>query len=338
MIVRTAEGLFCEPGGFYIDPWRQVDRAVITHGHSDHARWGMQHYLAARESEQILRHRLGQDISLQTLDYGERLRIGDVHVSLHPAGHILGSAQVRVEYRGHVTVVTGDFKREADSTARNFELVPCHGLISECTFGLPVYKWPDSGAVRSEMLEWWRSNASENRTSVIYCYSLGKAQRVLAGLDPSIGPIWVHGAIEKMNDCYRQNGVFLPECSKPDPEAIRDARGTGMVLAPPSTDQSPWMKKFGKTSRAMASGWMQVRGRRRNRALDRGFVLSDHSDWDGLIATIMECGCESVRLTHGYTAAMVRWLQEKGIDASALETEYAGESGADAADAGGNDP
>lgn len=325
MIEIRPQGVYCQPGDFYIDPWKPVAKAVITHGHSDHARPGMAHYLTSRLNEPILRARLGKNISVQCLEYGQGILVNGVKVSLHPAGHVHGSAQVRMEHRGHVTVITGDYKREHDPTAASFETVPCHTLVSECTFGLPIYRWPAPESVFNDINSWWRQNAAAGRTSVLYTYSLGKAQRLLSGLDPGIGPMWAHGAILSMNECFRHNGVTLPDCSKINAEAIKAAHGKGIVLAPPSTDESNWLRSIGDVSRSMASGWMQLRGRRRHRSLDRGFVLSDHVDWNGLIRTIQETGCDKVYLTHGYCGAVIRWLRDNGVDAEPLKTLFEGD-------------
>jgi putative mRNA 3-end processing factor len=320
------EGIYCPAGDFYIDPWKPVVKAVITHGHSDHARHGMAHYLTSRFNEPILKARLGKNISAECLDYGQAIHVKGVKVSLHPAGHIHGSAQIRMEHRGQITVITGDYKRQHDPTADSFEPVPCHTLVSECTFGLPVYRWPAPGSVFAEINNWWKLNAEAGRTSILFSYSLGKAQRLLSGLDPSIGPIWAHDAIVAMNDCYRHNGVKLPACAKLNAGAVRAAHGKGIVLAPPSSDESTWLSSLGDSSRSMASGWMQLRGRRRHRSLDRGFVLSDHVDWNGIIQTIQETGCEKVYLTHGYCGAVVRWLRDQGLHAEPLKTLFEGEA------------
>lgn len=325
LIRQTDRGLYCEAGGFHIDPWRPVDRAIITHGHSDHARSGHGSYLSARPAESVLRHRLGS-ICLQSVDYGEQIEINGVRVSLHPAGHVLGSAQVRVEHRGEVWVVSGDYKVEADPTCAAFEPVPCHVFVTESTFGLPIYRWPPAAVIFREIDAWWAANRAAGRASVLYAYAFGKAQRVLAGIDAGIGPIVCHGAVEALNEAYRLGGVALPETLRAS--AAGDLRGA-LVLAPPSAQGTPWMRRFGEHGDAFASGWMRLRGTRRRRALDRGFALSDHADWPGLQSAIRASGAERVFVTHGYVPAMVRWLSEQGLDARAFETEYGGESGAD---------
>jgi putative mRNA 3-end processing factor len=325
LVEWTANGLYCPAGGFYIDPRRPVHRAVITHAHADHARWGCDRYLCAAEGEPLLRARLGAEIRLQTLDYGQSLGFDGLKLSLHPAGHILGSSQVRLEHRGRVAVVTGDFKTEPDSTCRAFEPIRCHTLITESTFGLPVFRWPPQQKIFAEINAWWRRNRALGHTSVLFAYALGKAQRILAGLDAATGPIFIHGAVEKFNRCYRTAGVRLPDtCYVGDVDSKRSFEGA-MVMAPPSADIPVWIKKFSSPARAFASGWMRIRGNRRRRSVARGFVLSDHADWDGLLAAIHATGAESVGVTHGYAAELVRWLQETGRHAEAIPTLYGGE-------------
>ncbi len=323
LIIARPEGLYCPPGDFYIDPWRPVPRTVITHAHGDHARTGHGSYLAAAPGEGLLRSRLGE-ISLQTLAYGERIRVGDVTISLHPAGHVLGSAQVRVEHAGEVWVASGDYKTEAEGTCTPFEPVPCHAFITESTFGLPIYTWEPQAELLAQVNTWWAANAAERRASIVFCYSLGKAQRILHGLDTSIGQIFCHGAMEPLNAAYRAAGVKLPDAANPvqaEPEALR----TAMVLAPPSARGTPWMRRFGEHADAFASGWMRVRGARRRRGVDRGFVMSDHADWPGLQQAIAATGAERVYVTHGSTAAMQRWLTEQGLDARTFQTQYGDE-------------
>jgi putative mRNA 3-end processing factor len=330
MVVAQKEGLYCVPGRFYIDPWRPVERAVITHAHADHARAGHGNYLAATAGARVLRARLG-DISLQTLDYGERVVHNGVTVSLHPAGHVLGSAQVRMEYQGEVWVASGDYKIEPDATCAPFEPVRCDTFITESTFGLPIYRWQPQAEIYAEINDWWRANAEEGRASVLYCYAFGKAQRILSGLDPGTGPIFCHGAVEPLNKVYREAGVGLPDTllvseASGGKAAFRDA----LVLAPPSAGGSSWIRRFGDYSDAFASGWMQLRGARRRRAVDRGFVLSDHADWPGLMSAIAATRAGRVIVTHGQVGVMVRWLQQNGLEAGAFNTEYGSEGESEA--------
>ncbi|WNW13753.1 ligase-associated DNA damage response exonuclease [Pseudomonas sp. DTU_2021_1001937_2_SI_NGA_ILE_001] len=331
LVVARPEGLYCPPGDFYIDPWRPVQRAVITHGHGDHARTGSSHYLAAASGEGILRWRLGQDINLQTLQYGEALNHHGVTLSLHPAGHVLGSAQVRLEYRGEVWVASGDYKVEPDGTCAAFEPVRCHTFITESTFGLPIYRWAPQAQIFAGINDWWRANAAQGKASVLFAYAFGKAQRILHGIDSSIGPILAHGSVEPLNRVYRAGGNHIPptqyagDFKKTDP-ALRQA----LIIAPPSAGGSTWMKRFGDYSDAFASGWMMLRGPRRRRGVDRGFVLSDHADWPGLLWAIEQTGAERVMVTHGSVPILVRYLREQGLDAQGFDTEYGEEDDAPA--------
>ena len=264
MLVKTTDrGLFCEAGNFYIDPWQPVDTAIITHAHSDHARAGSRLYLAEATGASILQERLGPDARVESLRYGEGTSRDGVKVSLHPAGHILGSAQVRLEYQGQVCVVSGDYKLEPDGVCQPFEAVRCHHFVTESTFGLPLFRWRPQREVFTEIIDWWRENQALGRTSVIFGYALGKALRLLSGLGPGLGPIFLHGAIEKFIPAYEQTGAAFPPVSKADAELVKQSRGQGLVLAPMSADNSPWLRQFGEVSTAFASGWMQIRGARR---------------------------------------------------------------------------
>ncbi|MCH8475286.1 MAG: ligase-associated DNA damage response exonuclease [Opitutales bacterium] len=315
------EGLYCEAGDFYIDPWRPVNRAVITHAHADHARAGHQLYLAETSCGHFLRGRLGAGIHLLPLHYGEKLRHRGVTLSLHPAGHIPGSAQVRVEYRGEIWVAGGDYKVGADPLAAAFEPVRCHTFITECTFGLPIYRWPDPGTVAQQISGWWQECQQNGQKAILFAYSLGKAQRLLALLPKNAGPIYAHPATARMNAIARRSGYPLPT-TDPWPTEARKAPAEGLYLVPPAIEDSQWLRQCGSHSKAMASGWMTVRGNRRRRALDRGFVISDHADWSGLIEAIAATGAENVLATHGQTHALVRWLREKGYRADNLQTPF----------------
>lgn len=330
MVVVRKEGLYCVPGDFYIDPWRPVTRAVITHAHADHARVGHGHYLAATPGAGILRARLGAEINLQALAYGERISHNGVQLSLHPAGHVLGSAQLRMEHEGRIWVASGDYKLEPDGTCAPFEPVRCHAFITESTFGMPIYRWQPQRDIFEEINQWWRDNAAEGRASVLFCYSFGKAQRILHGIDASIGPIVCHGAVEPLNRLYREAGIRLPDTLTVG-EAEAGKRGKAaayagsLVIAPPSAAGSTWIRRFGDYSDAFASGWMRLRGTRRRRGVDRGFILSDHADWPALHEAIGATGAERVIVTHGQVVTMVRWLRQNGLDAGAFATEYGDE-------------
>jgi len=326
LLSLTARGLYCEAGDFFVDPWEGVDRALITHAHGDHARWGSRSYLAASAGESVLRARLAPDASISTVEYGERITINGVAVSFHPAGHVLGSSQIRIEHRGDVWVVSGDYKCEPDPTCAPFELVRCHTFVTESTFGLPVYRWCPQQEVFAQIVDWWRSNSAAGRASVIFAYALGKAQRLLAGLrDAHVGPIYTHGAVERLNVRYRDAGIAIAETAHASSQPKGTRFDRALIVAPPSAAGSTWMRRFGDYSTAFASGWMQIRGTRRRRALDRGFVLSDHVDWPSLLASIDATRAERVWVTHGFREPLVRWLTEQGIDATSVASRWEGE-------------
>lgn len=325
VLERTNHGLYCPAGDFYVDPWRPVERAIITHAHADHARWGNRHYLTTHEGLQVARVRLGAQANLQAIPYGEVISHQQARVSLHPAGHIIGSAQVRVEVNGEVWVASGDYKVEPDPTCTPFDVVPCHTFITESTFGLPIYRWPDRQQVVTDILRWWQTNRDAGKASLLLGYALGKSQRLLAGLDPSIGPIYTHGAVEKLTQAYRASGFGLPPTTPVGNLSRKQDWAGSIILAPPSVQGTPWTRRFGNLATGLASGWMTIRGTRRRKAVDRGFVLSDHADWPGLLNTIAATGAERVLVTHGYTAVLVRWLQERGIQAETVATQFEGE-------------
>ncbi|MGF1569961.1 MAG: ligase-associated DNA damage response exonuclease [Nodosilinea sp.] len=325
LITVRPEGLYCETGDFFIDPWQPVDTALITHAHADHARSGSTRYLSTAMSEDILRQRLGQEINLQGVTYGESIKLGDTWVSFHPAGHVLGSAQIRVEHKDEVWVVSGDYKRCADPSCAPFEVVPCDTFITEATFGLPIYRW-DSGTITTRRIyDWWQ--ADPERPSILFCYAFGKAQRILSELTQFTDrPVYVHGAIQVLTDIYRAQGVpMVPTLSTA--ALPRGHSYTGdLVLAPPSGHRSSWMKRFKHPQTAFASGWMAVRGARRRRGYERGFVLSDHADWPGLIQTVKETGAKTIYVTHGQSDVVSRYLNEtQDVTAMPLDTLFAGE-------------
>lgn len=326
LLETTDSGLYCAAGDFYIDPWLPVGRAVVTHAHSDHARWGSRAYVASTEGARVFRTRLGPDAAIRSVSFGESFSIDGVTVSLHPAGHILGSAQVRVEHRGEVWVVSGDYKTEPDPTCTAFEPIRCHTFVTESTFGLPIYRWDPQADTFGEIRTWWRRNVEAERASVLFAYALGKAQRLLAGLanDPP-GPIYTHGAVERLNRDYRDSGIALPHTTYAR-EMPRGHRWSGsLIVAPPSARGGTWIRRFGAVSTAFASGWMRIRGTRRRRSVDRGFALSDHVDWPSLLAAVEATEAERVLVTHGYRETVVRWLREHGVDASSLASRWEGE-------------
>ena len=321
----NGNGIYCPRADVYIDPWRPVDRALITHGHADHSRWGMKHYLATRTAAPVIRYRLGADIDLTAVEYGQVTTINGVKFSFHPAGHIVGSAQIRVEYRGEVWCASGDYKLEDDGLSEAWEPVRCDHFITESTFGLPVYRWTPQEELFADINDWWRQTRAEGRTAVITGYALGKAQRLLDGLDPSIGTIYTHGAIENTNEVMRAQGITLPDTVRVTREINRKDYPGNIVVATPGAVGQPWMKKFGNASVAAASGWMSLRGARRRRGVDRGFVLSDHCDWPSLLAAIDATGADNIYVTHGYTSIFARHLRENGFNAREVVTEYEGE-------------
>jgi putative mRNA 3-end processing factor len=326
MLVESPAGLYCPAGGFYVDPWGPVDRALITHAHGDHARAGSQAYLCADPCRPLLERRFGPDVTVESLPYAESIRLGDVTVSFHPAGHILGSSQIRIAAARETWVVAGDYKRAADPTCDPFEPIPCDTFITESTFGLPIYRWDPTNAVIAEMVEWWDRNRVENRTSVLFCYTIGKVQRILAELARVTDrPAFVHGMMLPAIDAYREAGIsMLPVASATEQPRGRKFAGE-LVLAPLSARGTPWMRRMGDHSDAFASGLMRVRGVRRQRAFDRGFVLSDHADWPALLDTIVETGAARVLVTHGYSEPLARHLRESGLNAGVIRTAWEGE-------------
>ena len=327
LIEPTDAGLYCAAGGFHIDPWKPVPRAVITHAHGDHLRPGSEAYLCSADAMPLVRHRLGTETGVTSADYGETVSLDGVRISLHPAGHILGSAQVRVEHRGEVWVASGDYKRQADPTCRAFEPQRCHTFISEATFALPVFRWDEPPVTIAEIGAWIEEMREARRPAVLFGYALGKAQRVLAELRAvqKDRPVFLHGALLPLVEIYRRAGVEMPPVQRAT-DAGRGVSFAGeLIVAPLSARGSTWMRRFSDHSAAFASGWMRIRGARRRRAYDRGFALSDHADWNDLVRTIDETAAERVFVTHGYTDTLARFLRERGIDASGWHTQYEGE-------------
>ncbi len=320
LLIFNDKGIYCTAANVYIDAWKPVDNVIITHGHADHSRWGHQRYITHHHNIPIIKHRLG-DIEVVGVDYGETFSVNNVKFSLHPAGHIIGSSQVRVEHKGEVWVFTGDYKLDDDGVAKPYESVSCHTFISECTFGLPAFNWRPQKEVFEEINQWWLSNQEEGRTSVLFGYSLGKAQRLLKHLNPDIGKIYTHGAIENMTDVCRQLVEFPATELITRDTTKKDLHGH-MVLAPPSAHGSTWIRKMTPYVTGSASGWMTFRGARRRRAIDQGFVLSDHCDWNQLLEAVKNTGCEKVICTHGYTDIFAKYLRTLGYDARTEKTQY----------------
>ncbi len=322
----TDKGIYCPKADVYIDPWKSVEKALITHAHSDHARWGMKHYLCHEKSKAIIQHRLGKDISIETKKYNEPFCINGVNFSLHPAGHVIGSSQIRVEYKGDIWVVSGDYKTEFDGISDSFEPVKCNTFITECTFGLPIFNWQKQDDIFLEIKSWIKQNEAEGYNSVIFAYALGKAQRIIQNIYPEISEIYTHGAIENTNQVIRDSGTEIAPTILINKETDYKTIKGKVIIAPPSALDSPWIKKLEPYRTAVASGWMALRGARRRKNIDKGFVLSDHADWKGLNSAIENCGCETVIATHGYTEIFSRWLNKKGYKALTEKTQFEGET------------
>lgn len=321
LIEFTKRGIYCKQGDFYIDPWWPVDYAVTTHGHSDHVRFGNKYYLCHTLTKPIIKRRISEDLNVETLEYGESITRNGVNISFFPAGHIIGSAQVRLAYKGEICVVSGDYKIEDDGITTPFEPVKCHSFVSESTFGLPVYKWQKQEVVFNGIQNWVNDNISQQRTSVLIAYSLGKAQRLIKNLAGSV-PIYVHNSIANLNEVIINAGVNLPETIRIVPEITKEALQKGIVIVPPVMRDSRWIKNLAQPVTGICSGWMQVRAHRRWQSADAGFALSDHADWNGLMEAITATGAEKVYVTHGFTAAFSRFLNEQGIGASEVLTKF----------------
>ncbi|RRQ49675.1 ligase-associated DNA damage response exonuclease [Maribacter algicola] len=321
----TDKGIYCDKADVYLDPWRPVNKAIITHGHADHSRWGNKEYITHHKNIPIITHRLGT-IKTTGFEWGETFFINNVKFSLHPAGHIIGASQVRVEHNGEVWVFTGDYKTEDDGISTPYEPIRCHTFITECTFGLPAFKWLPQQEVLKDINDWWLENKKEGKTSILFGYSLGKAQRLLKYLETDIGTIFTHGAIENMTEVLRPMVSFPPTKLVTKETTKKELLGN-IVLAPPSAHGSTWIRKMVPYVTASASGWMTFRGARRRRAIDKGFVLSDHCDWQGLLSSIEATGAEKVICTHGYSDIFSRYLREHGYDARTEATQYEGEQG-----------
>ncbi|MDO6516481.1 ligase-associated DNA damage response exonuclease [Zobellia uliginosa] len=319
----TDKGIYCSAAKVYLDPWKAVDKAIISHGHADHSKWGHKQYITHHRNVPIISHRLGE-INVTGKEWGETFSINNVKFSLHPAGHIIGSSQIRVEHKGEVWVFTGDYKTENDGISTPYEPIKCDTFITECTFGLPAFKWTPQQEVFENINQWWAENKSEGKTSILFGYSLGKAQRLLKYLDTDIGKIYTHGAIENMTQVLRPL-VNFPETTLITKETKKEELLGNIVLAPPSAHGSTWIRKMVPYVTASASGWMTFRGARRRRAIDKGFVLSDHCDWQGLLSSIEATGAEKIICTHGYTEIFSRYLREQGYDARTEETQYGDE-------------
>lgn len=325
LIDFTDKGLYCAAGDFYIDPWQPVDKAVITHGHSDHARAGNKYYLCHPYTKPVLQLRLGEH-NIETAEWNRPVTINGVTITLFPAGHIIGSSQVKVEYRGEIWVVSGDYKTENDGISGQFEPVKCHTFITESTFGLPIYRWKPQPVIFDDIRHWIQHNRTAGKASVLIAYSLGKAQRVLQAVKEVTTEVFAHGAIYNMHEMLRQSGIIsadlLPEIKRVTPEMSKETFRNAVIIAPPSAESSPWMRKFNPYSLGICSGWMQVRGNQRRKNADAGFALSDHCDWKSLLEAIEATGARKVFVTHGFQSAFSRYLNEAGIESAEVKTEF----------------
>ncbi len=321
LIQFTKKGIYCKQGGFYIDPWQAVEKAILTHGHADHAHWGHAHYLCHFLTKPILKERYGIDQQIETLNYNESIVINGVRVTLFPAGHILGSAQVRLEYKGEIVVISGDYKTEFDGLSTAFEPIRCHTFVSESTFGLPIYKWEPQELIFEQIVRWVEENQLRRKTSVLVAYSLGKAQRLMQHLADTF-PMYVHSAIAHLNQAFKEAGVSLPESIKITPELHKEDLQKGLVIVPPAIADGKWIKSLIHPATGICSGWMAVRANRRWRSADAGFALSDHADWSGLLSAVKATGADNVFVTHGSTAVFSRYLNEIGIHAEEVKTHY----------------
>lgn len=328
LVTLTSDGLYCSVGGFHIDPWNPVPYAVVTHAHGDHLCAGCDQYLTSQDGLHVFRARMG-DVAVTCLSYHDQIERHGVRVSVAPAGHILGSAQVRLEYRGEVWVVTGDYKLAQDPTCTSFEPVRCHTMITESTFGLPIYRWDSPVDLFASVNAWWRANQAAGKTSLLFGHTLGKAQRLLAGIDSSIGPIFTHGAVERITQAYRDSGVALPETRRVSEITATRRKDKpwsgGLVIAPTWATNPAWLRQFEPYSDAIASGWMQVRGHRRRKAVDRGFPISDHADWPGLLTAIQESGASRILATHGFAPVLARYCRDAGLEADVIVTRFGDE-------------
>ena len=325
LVKFTKKGIYCPKGKFYLDPWQPVNYAIISHGHADHARWGMKNYLCTDDSKAILKHRLGGDIKVESLPYDESITINGVKVSFHPSGHVIGSAQIRLECQGYVVVFSGDYKTQPDYITTPFQPIKCHTFITESTFGLPIYNWKSEAQLQEELHGWILNNQANNRTSVLFGYSLGKAQRLLSLVD-GVDEIFVHRSIDNLNEAIKSSGIDLPETKIWTADLDKKVLQNKIIIAPPALLGSRMLKRVPNAATASCSGWMQIRGNKRWQSVDAGFAISDHADWNGLISAVKATETEQVYVTHGSQAVFSKYLNEIGIKANELKTEYGDET------------
>ncbi|MDZ4709369.1 MAG: ligase-associated DNA damage response exonuclease [Saprospiraceae bacterium] len=319
LLTFTAKGIYCPRADVYIDPHKPVSRALITHGHSDHAILGHRYYLCTALTAAILKYRLGSFIQIQTVEYAQPVLINQVRFSFHPAGHIPGSAQIRVSYLDEIWVVTGDYKTEVDEICEAYELIPCHTLITETTFALPVYQWKPQKQIIREILEWYNYNLNSGQTTVLLAYALGKSQRLIHHIPADI-PVYTHGSVEQTTEVLRKAGLGLRPTIPVSSRVSKKEIQKGITIAPSSVLNSLWIRSLVNPVTATISGWMALINNRKKQAADHGFTLSDHVDWPSLNEVIKQSGTQKVFATHGYTSLYVDWLCSRGYDAEIVSS------------------
>ena len=320
LVKKDIQGTFCQTGNFWIDPAKPVKRALITHAHFDHISFGCEEYICSPETVSLLKERIGNNIKVKSYGYDEIFKINGIKISFHPSGHILGSSQIKLEGGNEKWLITGDFKRQRDDTCLNYQEVKTDFLICESTFALPIFNWASTNKIVDEIVDW--VNESPNLTSILFCYSLGKAQRILNELkNKKIKKIYAHRSIKKINDIYIKQGIKLEDIAKIDKEiATKDYKGS-LLLMPPSQNKANLLNRFGDYQTAFASGWMIIRALKNRSGYDKGFAISDHADWNGLIKTIKSSKAEKVFLDHGNGESLAKYLSiEENIEIQAFKT------------------
>ena len=315
LIKYTSSGLYCELADLWIDPNKPVKRAIITHAHMDHFTFGCEEYISTYETAIILKERIGKGINIKTYDFCEDFKINGINFSLHPSGHILGSSQIKLTLADEKWLITGDFKRQRDETCKEYEKVKTDFIISESTFGLPIFKWDEPQNTATDITKW--VNSSQEKTSILFCYSLGKAQRLLNEISKTNfkNKIYTHSTIHKMNNCYKKLGVEVIDTRKFDQKKNNEDLKGSLILLPPSLNKNSFIKNFKEIQTGFASGWMSIRARRKRSGYDKGFAISDHADWEAILNTIKESKAKNVFFHHGDSEALNRYLNaDKSIN------------------------
>lgn len=321
LIQNTPKGLYCPLADVFIDPQKPVTRALITHGHSDHAVTGHRYYLCTKLTEAVIKLRLGSFIQTQVVGFGERITINNVHFSFHPAGHIPGSAQIRIEHKGEVWVITGDYKTEPDKVSGDYELLKCDTFITETTFALPIYQWQPQSHIMNEILNWYKYNLTLGKSTIVLAYALGKSQRIIQNIPDEI-PIYTHTTVEDTNKVLREAGLKLRKTIQINSRVSKKDIQRGIVIAPSSILNTPLMRSLESPGLGYASGWMALSRFRKQQAATAGFVLSDHVDWNELNLVIHECGAENIWLMHGYTKEYKQYLTAIGKNVTDIGSHF----------------